>query len=99
MLCIAWWTVQAQLQKTNSARQVWEYKTLVFWADGNDFTAWWEDGNPLPIPINGVAKRAELGNLGWELAGVTSYASNSNETSNGLISFTTQLIQYYKRPK
>ena len=104
LLSMAGWTAHAQLTRTNTVRQSWEYKTITFFTKSQNATwsVWWEDGHELPLPVNGAAKRAELGNQGWELVAVANgEGSIVNERSDASFSmpFTTNQIQFYKRPK
>jgi hypothetical protein len=94
VLCMIWWTVQAQTQQTNSSRQMWEYKTIQMVGPSGDWQSWYEDNVALPLPVNGAAKRTALGNAGWELVTVATYVS-----SIGSDTYTSSLIQYFKRPK
>ena len=65
LLCLAGWSAHAQMQRSGPARQTWEYKTITFRGDSGDWTVWYEDSKELPLPVTGMAKRAELGNQGW----------------------------------
>lgn len=97
ILCVAWFAVQAKLQKTNTLRQQWEYKTIQVYGPNGNWQTWWEDGKELPKPVNG-ARRAELGNEGWELIAVVPLMSETYNMTGGNQG-TTGLIQYFKRPK
>ena len=98
ILCLGWWTVKAQLQKTNSPRQLWEYKTIQLVSSGGDWLSWREDNNELPLPVNSVGKRAELGNAGWELVTVATYITSSGAGVT-FSTHTNSVVQYFKRPK
>lgn len=94
LLCLAGWTAHAQLQRGSSARQTWEYKSLYFIRTSIDetYSSWSEDGKQLPPPVNGTAKRIELGNQGWELVAVVPISSIPGGP-------TSEIQQFYKRPK
>ena len=95
LLSLAGWTAHAQLQRgTGPTRQSWEYKTILLSRNSinENWSSWFEDDKPLPLPVNGTAKRDELGNQGWELVAVIPYA----DTVGGA---TTRVQQFYKRPK
>ena len=94
LLCVAGWTVHAQLQRGNSARETWEYKTILMSRNSIDenWSSWYEDDKPLPLPVNGMAKRAELGNQGWELVTVVAIGDGAGGA-------TGRLQQFYKRRK
>ena len=95
ILCMIWWTVKAQSQQTNSSRQIWEYKTIQLFGSGDDgWQSWMEDNVALPLPVNGTAKRTALGNAGWELVTVATYVSTAGSST-----YTSSIIQYFKRPK
>lgn len=94
VLCFAGWTAHAQVQRSAPARQAWEYKTLFFSGSAGDWTAWSEDGNTLPPPVNGMAKRAELGAQGWELVAVSTTVTSVNGDA-----YTNTMQQFYKRPR
>ena len=99
ILCMIWWTVQAQTQKTNSSRQMWEYKTVqLYGSGGGAWQSWSEDNKELPLPINPIAKRTELGNAGWELVTVATYV-DSHSLSGGYSPYTSSIVQFFKRPK
>jgi hypothetical protein len=92
--CLGGWTVHAQLQRSNPARQTWEYKSIVVGRNGinENFSAWAEDGKQLPPPVDIDVKNRELGNQGWELVTVFPVA----DTVGGA---TTRVQSFYKRPK
>jgi hypothetical protein len=94
LLCLAGWTAHAQVQRSAPARQAWEYKTINFGGSAGNWTAWFEDGNALPPPINGTAKRAELGAQGWELVAVATTVDSVNGDA-----YTNTMQQFYKRPR
>ena len=97
LLCLFWGTEHAQLQRTNPARQTWEYKTILLSRNFHqDWSLWYEDGKKLPPPVDQGAKRAELGSQGWELVAVNTI---EEPTDAGVASGTANLIQYFKRPK
>ena len=102
ILCMIWWTVQAQSQKTDSSRQIWEYKTLQLYGAGGDWQSWSEDGKELSLPISPTAKRTELGNAGWELVSVATYVNSSLASTAsvwGYSTYTSSIVQFFKRPK
>ncbi len=70
LFCLAAWTTHAQLQRSNAARQNWEYKLLVFSIDGPR-TILYEDGKQLPGAPTPITKSGELGAQGWELISVS----------------------------
>ena len=72
LLCVVGWNVQAQLQRSSSARQAWEYKSLVFVVDGSRTTLY-EDAKT--VPGTPLTRMPELGAQGWEL--VSMAADNS----------------------
>jgi hypothetical protein len=94
VLCMIWWAVQAQSQQTNSARQMWEYKTIQLVGSPGDWGSWYEDNVALPSPVNPTAKRTALGNAGWELVTVATYVSTI-----GTDTYTSSVVQFFKRPK
>lgn len=88
VLCLAGWTVHAQLQKSGSARQAWEYKNIVFIYDSFDRQTMYEDGRQIQgVPLK---KMPELGAEGWELVSVTSTSSAGSMSTN---------VYWLKRPK
>lgn len=94
LLCLGGWTVRAELQRSNPARQTWEYKSIVVGrlSISEPFSSWAEDGKQLPPPIYMETKYRELGNQGWELVAVLPIA----DTVGGA---TTRIQLFYKRPK
>jgi hypothetical protein len=100
-LCLAGWTVHAQLQRSSPARQTWEYKTITMGrvASGAVWSSWSEDGKQLPLPVDAMVKRAELGNQGWELVAVNTMEDSPMDARGVPSTFTTILVQYYKRPR
>jgi hypothetical protein len=97
LLSVAGWTAHAQLQKSSSARQTWDYKSIVLTRTiaRPDFT-WAEDGKELPGSPNMVLKAKELGDQGWELVTITPLAS---QTGEGYTGFTNNILYWFKRPK
>ena len=99
LLCVVGWTAHAQLQKSISARQAWEYKAILisnFEAPGN----WFEDGRQLAGVANMQTKSKELGDQGWELVSVTPMSSMTSIGGEGTIGgVTTGMIFWFKRPK
>lgn len=93
-LALAGWTAHAQLQRGSAARQTWEYKTITISRTtiSENWSSWSEDNKQLPLPVDGMAKRIELGNQGWELVAVVPIGG----TVGGA---TTDMQQFYKRPK
>lgn len=75
-LCVVGWSGYAQGQRSATARQAWEYKTILLTRQSIDdsWSFWFEDDKALPQPVNPTAKRVELGNQGWELVAVVPYA-------------------------
>ena len=101
LLCLAGWTAQAQLQRSSSGRQTWDYKwiSLARAANtGEDWSIWLEDDKPLRGPVAIALKIKELGDQGWELVAVTPY-SNHSCGSQDCAGFTSQITYYFKRPK
>ena len=88
-LCMTLWTVYAQGQRTNPARQVWEYKSLVYAIRGTLNTQLYEDGSPLSGSATPVTRAPELGIQGWELVSVT-----GTESAAG-----TTYVYWFKRPR
>ena len=100
LLCLVGWTAHAQLSRGGPARQTWEYKTVVQTrTHQEDWSSWLEDGKQLPLPVNGNAKRAELGSQGWELVAVATVEDSIGTAAGSSLPFTVNLIQYFKRPK
>lgn len=100
LLCLAGWTVHAQLQRSNQARQTWDYKWIsVARAVGSNeaWSVWAEDDRQLRGPVTIAAKIKELGDQGWELVSVTPYSNHS--CKEGCAGFTSQITYYFKRPK
>jgi hypothetical protein len=100
LLCLAGWTVHAQLQRSNSARQSWEYRwiSVARVVKSNEaWSVWAEDDKPLPGPVTITAKIKELGDQGWELVSVTPISSNS--CGQDCAGFTSQITYTLKRPK
>jgi hypothetical protein len=90
-----WWTVQAQTQRTNLSRQLWEYKTVQLVGSLDyGWQSWSEDNVALPLPVNPSAKRTELGNAGWELVTVATYVNTAGSSV-----YTNSVAQFFKRPK
>ena len=75
LLCLLGWNVQAQLQRSGSARQAWEYKSLVLLIEGTRTTLY-EDAKI--VSGTPVTRMPELGAQGWELVSVA--ADNSTYT-------------------
>lgn len=96
LLCLAGWTAHAQLQRSSPTRQTWEYKAVALFGNCyQDWSGWVEDNKELPKPVDQAAKRAELGNQGWELAAVATFQQSPSEG----VSCTNKMTFYYKRPK
>ena len=101
-LCMAGWTVQAQLQRSSSARQAWEYKSVAVARAvkiNGEWSVWAEDDKPLPGPVTITAKIKELGDQGWEMVSVTPYSSHSCSGAGDCAGFTIQVTYFFKRPK
>ena len=83
VLCLGGWIGYGQ--RTSSARQTWEYKTIhrsrgFAAAEENlqragEWDSWAEDGKRLPTPVDITAKLTQLGVQGWELVSVTPRSS------------------------
>jgi hypothetical protein len=103
LLCLVGWTAHAQLSRSAPARQAWEYKTIVFAGKAGNWQAWAEDGKDLPTPVNGTAKRAELGAQGWELVAVSTNIDSQLEFTDAphkdFYTHTDGMTQFFKRPK
>lgn len=82
-LCLAGWTAHAQLQRTGTVRQTWEYKYLYYRAP--PLSSWGEDGKALSGPPSIRGRANELGAEGWELVSV--------------VSSGTDFAYWFKRPK
>src|SRR6185312_16049630 len=99
LLCLAGWTAHAQLQRSNQAKQSWDYKwvsTARAVESNGAWSVWAEDDKPLRGPITIGAKVKELGDQGWELVSVTTI---SNHSCNDCAGFTSQISYFFKRPK
>ena len=99
LLCLAGWTAHAQLQRSNPARQAWEYKwiSVARAARSNEaWSVWAEDDKPLTGPVTIAAKLKELGDQGWELVSVTPISNHVTPDSAG---YTSQITYSFKRPK
>ena len=99
-LCMAGWTVHAQLQRGNQTRQTWDYKWISVGRaieSGGAWSVWAEDDKPLRGPVTIASKIKELGSQGWELVSVTPISNNS--CAQGCAGFTSQISYYFKRPK
>ena len=50
-LFLAQWTAHAQLQRSSSARQTWEYKTILVNRNSinENWSSWFEDDKQLPF--------------------------------------------------
>ena len=96
LLCLAGWTAHAQLQRGGTARQSWEYKSLVLVvresAGGSQTTLY--EGNKM-IPGTPLTRIPELGAEGWELVSVTATLSSSRTS----ISDTSTFVYWLKRPR
>jgi hypothetical protein len=90
LLCLVGWTGYAQGQRTNPARQAWEYKTLSFIVQGTvpARTTLYEDGKQVPGSTP-VSRAPELGAQGWELVSIAATVSGDYST----------YIYWFKRPK
>lgn len=93
VLCLAGWTVNAQLQKSGSARQAWEYKSMVFAIDGFGRQTLYEDGKQVPGSVVPITRAPELGAQGWELVSV---AATDRTISGGSVATFTY---WFIRPK
>ena len=94
LLCLAGWTAHAQLQRSGTARQAWEYKSLVLIiqtrAAGSQNTLY-EDGKTVPgTPLTRIP---ELGAQVWELVSVAATLSPSTTID------TSTYVYWLKRPK
>ena len=101
-LCIAGWTAKAQLQRSNAARQTWEYKSVSVARAvqiNGAWSVWAEDDKPLPGPVTISAKIKELGEQGWEMISATPLSSHSCGGAGDCAGFTSQVTYYFKRPK
>jgi hypothetical protein len=97
LVSLAGWTVHAQLQKSNSQRPTWEYKTVVLNRTIiRPELSWMEDGKELPGSPNMDLKARELGDQGWELVSMTTLSS---QTGQGFTGFTNTIVYWFKRPK
>jgi hypothetical protein len=100
-LCVTGWTAQAKLQRSSSARQAWEYKSVSV-ARGVEingaWSVWVEDDKRLPGPVTITAKIQELGDQGWEMVSATPLSSHSCG-SGDCAGFTSQVTFLFKRPK
>ena len=94
LLCVATWTVHAELQRGSSARQTWEYKSIYLTRSSAAWSGWYEDNRPLYSQVSMVSKSKELGDQGWELISVTPLSSYSGTSSP----FTDGLLYVFKRP-
>lgn len=90
-LCMAGWAGYAQTQPSNTARQKFEYKLLVYVIDGRSVTLF-EDAKPLPAGSVPIVRSNELGAQGWELIAVTATDVVANQRSN-------TYSYWFKRPK
>ena len=88
LLSLVGWNVQAQLQRSDPARQAWEYKSLVFVIDGSRTTLY-EDAKT--VPGTPVTRMPELGAQGWELVSVA--ATSAPNT------YISTFVYWLKRPK
>lgn len=109
LLFVTGWTALAAGQKSNSARQSWEYRIIITQrsfaaaADPNypaihyatAWNSWSEDDKALPTPVDMGGKLHELGAQGWELVAVAPRASISGQYSGS----TTENEWVFKRPK
>ena len=97
LVSLASWTAHAQLQKSGSQRQTWEYKAVVLNRTilHPEFT-WMEDSKELPGAPNMVLKAKELGDQGWELVSITPLSS---QTGEGYTGFTNSILYWFKRSK
>jgi hypothetical protein len=88
VMCLAGWTGYGQGQRSNPARQAWEYKTLVFTIEAFKNTLH-EDGKPLPAASSPITRAGEIGAQGWELVSVAATESERQTT----------FVYWFKRPK
>ena len=59
--------------------QTWDYKFIKMYLEGMGINLHWhweEDGKKLPDPPAVLVKAKELGDQGWELVSVTSFADS-----------------------
>lgn len=95
LLCLTGWTAHAQLQRGGTARQSWDYKSLVLVQTvgaGSQLTFY--EGNKA-IPGTPLTRIPELGAEGWELVSVTATLSSSRTS----ISDTSTFVYWLKRPR
>lgn len=88
LLCMVLWTVYAQGQRSNPARQAWDYKTLVLSITAQK-TSLHEDGRQLPGSPTPISRASELGAEGWELVSVAATESQ----------YTSTYVYWFKRPR
>ena len=89
LLCLVGWTGYGQGQRSNPARQAWEYKSLVYAIRGAANAVLYEEGKPPSGSATPVTRAPELGDQGWELVSVAASESAS----------TTTYVYWFKRPK
>lgn len=97
LLSLVGWTTHAELQRSSSSRQTWEYKSIALTRTviRPDFT-WAEDGKELPGSPDMLLKARELGDQGWELVAITPLSS---QTGQGYTGFTNNILYWFKRPR
>jgi hypothetical protein len=89
LLCVVLWTAYGQGQRSNAARQAWEYKTFVYMVQKAANNLLYEDGKPLPGSATPISRAADLGAEGWELVSIAATESPG----------TTTYVYWFKRPK
>lgn len=101
LLCLAGWAARAQLQRSGTARQGWDYKwvSLARGTTELNWSLWTEDDQPLRGPVNIAPKIKGLGDQGWELVSVTPYSNHVCNAPAACAGYTSQVTYFFKRPK
>lgn len=111
LLCLGIWNVYAQ--RSTSARQSWEYKSIVITRDiapgaygklrsAGAWSAWVEASaagiRTLPLPVSMPSKLKDLGDEGWKMVSATPFSSVAS-SDGSYAGFTDTAIYSFKRPK
>ena len=100
--------IHAQLQRSSSGKQLWEYKSIIIVREvrsNAQFSDWVEITGgvvkQLPGPVSVPVKANELGEQGWELVSITPISNNAcgGSTNAECAGFTSQILYFFKRPK